>query len=144
MSGVVIVTGSRDWTDGAVLGRALQATAPTLVVHGAARGADALADAWAKANGVPVKPFEAPWTERGHAAGMIRNVAMLEAYPEALVLAFPLPQSRGTRGCMWEAARRGHRVMVVEPSGMWSLSTPVGRPSRTADRRRVRSPSGHE
>jgi hypothetical protein len=39
---------------------------------------------------------------------------MLKTYPDTDVFAFPLGESRGTRGCMREAVERGHFVSVTE------------------------------
>lgn len=121
MTDVVIVTGSRDWTDAALLGRALAAYKPELLVEGGARGADTLAREWAQAADISCITIPANWNRWGKAAGARRNIEMLEFYPDALVVAFPLPQSRGTWHCVFEARKRGHKVMVVKPSGDWSV-----------------------
>lgn len=123
MSGTIIVTGSRDWTDYEVLGRALAAHEPDLIVEGGARGADMVARLWAHENDVKWHTVAADWKAYGKAAGSMRNIKMLEEFPEALVIAFPLPQSRGTYHCIREAVKRGHKVMVVKPSGEWSVIT---------------------
>jgi hypothetical protein len=118
---VIIVTGSREWTRQAVIFRALDAEQPELVVHGAAWGADHIAHRWAVANAVDEHAIRAKWRlpDGGidRRAGHQRNHRMLLAYPGALVLAFPLGESHGTRGCMTEAARRGHAVKVYDEEG---------------------------
>lgn len=120
---VIIVTGSRDWEDAELLGRALLAHKPGLVVEGGARGADALARQWAYGQRITCVTVPADWDRWGKNAGVVRNVKMLEQYPGALVVAFPLPQSRGTYHCIREAVKRGHKVMVVKPSGDWGMFT---------------------
>lgn len=65
----------------------------TLVVHGAARGADAFADEWAADRKVARDPHKADWMTHGKAAGPIRNQKMLQRKPD-LVVAFP--GGRGT------------------------------------------------
>ena len=115
MNGPVIVTGSRDWPDYKVIWRALAIHQPTMVIHGAARGADTMAENWARRNAIPYLGYPAKWDgprgfDRG--AGHARNAKMLDAHPGVLVLAFPHPEmlSAGTRGCMAMAKERGHCV----------------------------------
>jgi hypothetical protein len=46
------------------------------IIHGAARGADRMADSWANAHGIEVVVCPA-WDRQGKAAGPIRNDEML-------------------------------------------------------------------
>lgn len=116
----VIVTGSRlcDWRDWPGIKAALDAAKPTLVVHGACgnkppyAGADGLAHRWAAANDVPACPLPADWSE-GLKGGPLRNGRMLAAHPDALVLAFPRGESRGTWDCIRQAQARGMAVLVL-------------------------------
>lgn len=110
---VVIVTGSRLWADEERIYAALDAAKPTLVVHGGARGADAIAHDWATLRGVPSRTFTANWLRYGRRAGPLRNGVMLRAYPKALVLAFPL-DGPGTRDCIRQARGLGMHVRVEE------------------------------
>lgn len=114
----VIVTGSRVWFDKKQLCQVLDAAhldnPITLIVQGGAKGADEIAEGWAAFNDIPNHTFAADWQKFGKSAGMRRNVEMLKAYPDADVFAFPLWESRGTRGCMREAIERGHFVTVTE------------------------------
>lgn len=48
-----------------------------LLIHGAARGADSLAEEWAKVRGIETEAFPAEWERYGKAAGYLRNKAML-------------------------------------------------------------------
>lgn len=126
---IVIVTGSRDWSEKAVLRRVLSVLHGNgqdgieLLVEGGARGADTMARDWARDNGVPHETVPADWDRYGRAAGAKRNIQMLERYPSALVVAFPLPQGRGTQHCVMAAKDRKHKVWVVKPSGDWSIIT---------------------
>lgn len=110
----VIVTGSRHYADRELLWAMLDKFRPTLLVHGDARGADELADAWARARGVEVWGYPANWTQHGAAAGPIRNLEMIREHPDAYVLAFPLPGSKGTWHCVRNAQAEGMRVLVFE------------------------------
>lgn len=115
---VAIVTGSRHWTDWATLYKALDAAAPELVVHGGADGADGMAESWAKSRQIDSHPMRAKWgclPNIDRRAGLARNIRMLDAYPEALVLAFPLPDSRGTWHCVREAKTRQMWVEIIQP-----------------------------
>ena len=86
----VIVCGSRDWTDYRMILeklRELPRRPPVTIVHGAARGADMLADAAAGTLGLQVEPHPADWTGRGRRAGVERN-ALMASLGADLVLAF--------------------------------------------------------
>lgn len=111
----VIVTGSRDcdWRDWPGIKAALEAAKPTLVVQGGCAGADALAVRWAAANDIPCETIVANWAS-GRRAGPERNARMLSYFPDALVIAFPKGESRGTRGCVAMACKRGMQVLVLE------------------------------
>lgn len=121
----VIVTGSRDHADTVLIHRVLNILCPIdLLVQGGARVADLIAKQWAEYYKVPGKTVEANWTAFGKSAGARRNIAMLEAHPGALVVAFPLPQGSGTQHCIFEAKRRGHTIFVVIPDGKWTIISP--------------------
>lgn len=116
MKARVIVTGSRRWSDADAVGaalleawdEALQAGFDGIVVvHGACpTGADAMAAAWAAANGVSAEGWIAEWELQGRAAGPLRNQHMVAA-GAAVCLAFPLGRSAGTRDCMRRAVAAG-------------------------------------
>ncbi len=91
---IVAVTG-RDYADIETVRRALSALdpAPSLVIHGAATGADSLAAKIAAELGIPAEAHPADWTKYGRAAGPIRNQEMVARKPD-LLLAFP--GGRGT------------------------------------------------
>lgn len=91
----LLVCGGRDWSDWRTMCRVLDELHGRrhvdVVVHGAARGADVMAAAWAQRRGVAVDPWPAQWraykvNERWR-AGRDRNEQMLRTGPD-LVLAF--------------------------------------------------------
>ncbi len=93
----VLVTGGRDFTDGDFVFRQLALLhlryGFMILIHGGARGADTLADVWARGAGVQPCKCDALWPyyrARGFykAAGHARNSAMLLLAPQ-LVVAFP-------------------------------------------------------
>ncbi len=119
----VLVCGSRDWRDPTPIQHALAelqaAWGSFEVVDGGARGADTLARQIAQDLNLPVREFPADWERYGKAAGMIRNQKMLDDLLEAdqrLVLAFPLPQSRGTRDMIRRAEKAGVETRVFAPT----------------------------
>jgi hypothetical protein len=107
----VIVTGGRDYRNSTHLFRVLDqlhSEKPiTLLIHGAARGADALADDWARMRGVPLAPFPADWDNYGRSAGAVRNREMLKEEPD-LVVAFA--GGKGTADMIKAARKAGVKV----------------------------------
>ncbi len=121
----VLVCGSRNWADGALIHRELSAlSGVAVVIHGAAPGADALAGEAASELGIPVLAFPAEWEKHGRAAGPIRNQRMLDEGRPDLVLAFSedLNSSRGTADMIARARLARIPVRLISP-----LSHPPGR-----------------
>lgn len=85
--------------------RVLQETMPRCVVQGGAKGADALAKAWAVTCGVPMIEVPANWGFYDLGAGTLRNGWMLEFVKVELVIAFP--GGRGTDNMVSLAKRQG-------------------------------------
>lgn len=110
----VLVTGGRDFSDYSLLFEVMDqihSLRPIMVVmHGAARGADSLAGAWARDRGIVVEQYLAKWAEHGKAAGPIRNQQMLDASPD-MVVAFP--GGSGTADMVRRARAAGVTVMIV-------------------------------
>lgn len=113
---LVVVTGSRDWDDYArIRDRLAKLPRGLTVAEGGQRGADQLAKEACLEVGLTCRTIQADWKRLGKRAGPVRNRAMLDLRP-GLVLAFPLPHSRGTLDCVKEARRRGIPV-EVDPAG---------------------------
>jgi hypothetical protein len=110
----VLITGSRTWTDAAVIARALadlhrEYGDRLVVVHGACRtGADRIADGWARRHGVRVEAYPADWVT-GRGAGPARNARMVDTAPAAC-LAFIRDGSAGATGCADLAEQAGVRT----------------------------------
>lgn len=114
----ILVTGSR-WYDGPSHRQRLEQTlddlSPTSIVHGAAPGADYMADHWCRTHNVTCYRVPASWRLHGKAAGAIRNQLMLDQHPDIdLVVAFPLEGSVGTWHMVRIAEAQGYPVMVVD------------------------------
>ena len=110
----VLVCGSRGWTDyDAILRRLAQIEEEhATIVHGAAVGADSMADRAAKTLNLTVERHPANWATYGKRAGFIRNEQML-ATGVTLVVAFWDGQSRGTQHTIESARRRSIPVEVI-------------------------------
>src|ERR1700679_1966392 len=108
----LLVCGGRDYSDLARVEAELDAihavTPITLLIHGAAFGADTLAWQWAKCHSVPVMAVPADWFNHGKSAGPKRNAKMLAEGRPNLVLAFP--GGRGTEDMVSKAERAGAKV----------------------------------
>jgi hypothetical protein len=94
------------------LHEALAAFKPTVVIHGAAAGADSVADKWAKVRGIEVLAFPADWKRYAYAAGPIRNAQMLEEGKPDIVLA--APGGKGTADMVKKAKIAGVRVFTFD------------------------------
>lgn len=86
----LLVCGGQLYADRGRVSEVLYLLRPALIIHGAAPGADTLADDWARDHGVPTLPFPAQWRGYGRRmAGFARNVKMLHEGRPTLVAAFP-------------------------------------------------------
>jgi hypothetical protein len=107
----VLITGSRTWTDAAVIRTALakvwQWGPDTVLVTGACpRGADRLAEeCWTHWGGT-VERWPADWNRHGRAAGYRRNQDMVDASAVGC-LAFIRAHSRGATHCATAAEQAG-------------------------------------
>lgn len=107
----VLVCGSRSWTHREPIQRRLaELPKGTLVIHGGATGADAIADSVARGLGFHVAIVRPLWDIHGRSAGHVRNGVMLDLQPD-LVIAFTLGTS-GTAGTLSRARKRGIPVEV--------------------------------
>ncbi len=84
------------------------------VIHGGAKGADALADRWAVNNWTGLTVYPADWDNHCKAAGPIRNQQMLVEGKPDLVVAFPTPNSRGTWDMVRRAKKAGVETIIVQ------------------------------
>ena len=112
----LLVCGSRDWTNKEVIREEIVKLNPSVIIEGGARGADKIAREIAIELEIDVMEYPAEWDKYEEGAGPIRNQQMLdEAYPN-LVLAFPLPDSRGTWDMIRRARAAGIEVKIIENS----------------------------
>ena len=121
----VLVTGSREFTDyatvcmeiGGVLRHLIATVRPVpkiVVVHGAARGADELADRAARAFGMATEPHPADWDAFGKGAGYRRNAEMVKAGADVCLAFFQQgAANRGTSHCVRLAEAAGIRTRRI-------------------------------
>lgn len=113
----VLVTGSRNWTDERAIYDALdryhgEDERIEAIIEGGATGADRIARKWGNGRGLPVLTIEANWDFYDRKAGPIRNGWLLKYGQPDLVLAFPMPDSRGTWDTVKKAMAAGVKVSV--------------------------------
>jgi hypothetical protein len=115
----ILVTGTRLWTDSTAIWRALSYVCvklgqrPVVLVHGAAWGADTIADsiwhgwhlAWPEWF-LPPERHPADWDAHGKAAGFIRNQKMVSLGADFCAV-FALAYESGTGHCARAARKAG-------------------------------------
>lgn len=109
----VLICGGREWANWAVMQKRMkELESGSVIVHGACRGADLMADWLAKYRlHFAVKPYPADWKSYGKGAGPIRNRKMYDMEKPDLVLAFhpdlTLTTSKGTKDMVEYALFKG-------------------------------------
>lgn len=114
----VLVCGGRNYDDYGTLATVLSALQVTrgafhVLIHGNAKGADTLADTYARRHNIPVLAFEAEWDLYGRSAGPRRNRRMLAEGRPDLVVAFP--GKKGTANMIAQANEAGIEVLEPKP-----------------------------
>lgn len=108
----ILICGGRDYEDD---GRIMQAlgmltAGQDVVIHGGARGADAIADEWAQILCLDVEVYPADWNQYGKRAGVIRNQEMLDSGIDEVWAA---PGGRGTADMVRRAEAAGVPVRFL-------------------------------
>lgn len=126
---ILLITGSRHWTNRARIAEVLSSFTPTLIIHGGAPGADTLAGEVASWRQIPVHIEYAEWERYGHAAGPVRNRKMLAMKPD-LVIAFhdDIAASKGTRHCLAAARQLNIPTILVTTIARVAIPGPLGVP----------------
>lgn len=117
----VLVTGDRNWKNMNIIERELRKLpADTLIIHGAAKGADTLGKFVAERIGLKVindgKGFPADWKRYGRGAGPIRNQQMIDEGRPDLILAFhdDIKDSKGTKNMINKGIKARKKVILIE------------------------------
>ena len=74
----VVIAGSRGFNDYNYMKSQLNNYNITYIISGGAKGADTLAEKYAKENNIPIEVIKPEWDLYGKKAGMIRNEIMLK------------------------------------------------------------------
>lgn len=111
----VLVCGGRNLADYELVKKSLSlhTTSSCQFILGGARGADSLAELYAKENGRTFRVFPADWEKHGRAAGFIRNKEMIDQGPN-LVIAFWDGFSRGTKNTIDLAKKQDIKVIIIK------------------------------
>ena len=116
----IVIAGSRGFEDYALLEQTLEhildkQIEPVELVSGHAKGADLLAERFAKENDLPIHIIKPDWKTYGRAAGPIRNRQMLNYVMEelSLVVAFWDGKSKGTKNTIDTAKSLGIPVEII-------------------------------
>ena len=119
MTKKILVTGSREFSDVEMIREALIAEVPegenVIVIHGAARGADSIADALSLDSPIATTVrVPADWKNRPRwDAGPIRNGHMLDLGPDVVLAFFKVgAKNSGTQDCVNQALSRQIPVKV--------------------------------
>lgn len=105
----ILVTGSRDWGDEAIVRNALESLRvswATLVSGACPTGADAIAERLAEQWGWTIERHPAEWKKYGRSAGPRRNKEMVDSKPDICV-GFVKNNSRGATGTLKMAEEAG-------------------------------------
>lgn len=114
---VALFCGSRNWTDYVPVAADIgDLPKHAVVVHGGAKGLDRIAGDIAHARCLHVATIYPMWGWFGGAAGPKRNEALLALLP-TVVYAYPIGESKGTRGMIAMAEKAGIDVIVREGAG---------------------------
>lgn len=106
------IIGSRGFEDYPYLAECLDShpVPITTIVSGGAKGADKLAERYAKERGIPVETFLPEYDKYGKSAPLKRNIQIVEASEQ--LIAFWDGKSRGTAFTIKEAKKRDIAVFV--------------------------------
>jgi hypothetical protein len=89
----------------------------SVIISGGARGADSLAERYAKKYEIPTEIFLPDWNTYGKSAGMRRNSDIVNA--SDMIVAFWDMVSTGTKNTINKATKAGKETWVVEPDGTY-------------------------
>lgn len=113
----ILVCGDRHWTNRiAIHGQLATLPKGTVIIEGAASGADQIAGFCARSLGFDVQEFPANWAKYGRAAGPIRNKQMLTEGKPDQVWAFhaDIASSKGTANMVAQSKAAGIPVTIFE------------------------------
>lgn len=110
---ILLVCGGRDFNNYDLLNNVLSQLENDIqiIINGGARGADRMADNWAKSRGIHSATVSALWDYYNKAAGPKRNSAMLLLKPTHCVA---FPGGRGTGDMINQCKQQGVPVWEIK------------------------------
>ncbi len=108
------IVGSRTFNDIELLSKTLDSykSKISFVVSGGAKGADYLAEVWAKNNNVPTIVHKPDWKKYGKSAGIARNEHIVKDCDECV--AFWDGKSKGTQNTIDKCRKLNKKVTVIK------------------------------
>jgi hypothetical protein len=108
----VAVVGSRSFNDYEKLKQTLDQTPSiTSIISGGAKGADSMAEQWAKENGIETVIYKPDWAKYGRGAGVVRNRLIIEDCDYCI--AFWDGDSKGTKSSIDHCKKLNKKLLVV-------------------------------
>lgn len=109
---IYAVIGGRTFNDYELLKSELDKLQIDKIVSGGAKGADTLAERYAKEHSIPLEVFNADWDKFGKSAGYIRNEQVMTVATN--VVAFWDGISKGTAHTIRIAKKQSKPVIIVD------------------------------
>jgi len=112
----IAIVGSRNFTDYQYMKETInshlyfEVNDINYIISGGAKGADTLAERYAKEHNIPIKIFPAQWETFGRSAGYRRNIEIIKNAD--LVFAFWDGISKGTKHSIDLARKEGKKVFI--------------------------------
>ena len=85
---------------------------PNTIISGGAKGADSMAEKWAKANGCEMIVHPALWNKYGKRAAYLRNKDIVR--DSDMLLAFPSKSGRGTQMTINLSQDKGIPIIIID------------------------------
>lgn len=108
----IAVIGSRTFNDYNLLKKELDSFNINQIISGGAKGADSLAEKYAKSNEIKTLIFKPDWKRYGRGAGFIRNKLIIENCD--YVIAFWDKKSKGTKNSLGIAEKLKIGIKIIE------------------------------
>lgn len=105
------VIGSRSFTDFNLVKDKLSSIDISEIISGGAKGADSLAEDFAKVNQIPVRVFLPDYDRFGRAAPLKRNHQIVNEAEQ--LIAFWDGKSRGTKYTLDLARKKGIKIIII-------------------------------
>lgn len=116
------IVGSRDFNDYRSFCKVLDPIRPkiALIVSGGARGADSLAQRYAKEWGIPILIYYPKWYKFGNKAGIFRNLVVARRADAMLAFTYDYDNSAGTKNAIerMKTLNKPHAVLEF-PEPEW-------------------------